>query len=182
MNQLIALEGVTKVALVYPERFWSYSYSNMGLPRNGPAFQMYDSSTKDSSVNSLTFFSLVPHNSPASSDDKVLAELVAKQLSAVWKAMGQTQIAERTSSFTSYYVQRWPTESFISEDSKPKTINPHPYPVRQLSTTDWNGMLHFAGSEADTGSPGVMEGAVSSAERVLDELEPFLSSKGSCDI
>ena len=138
---------------------------------------MYDSSTKDSSVSALTFFSLVPHNSPAGSDDKALAEMVAQQLAAVWKSMGQIQMANKTTSYTSYHIQRWPKETYISEDPKPKRINPHPHPVRELSTTDWNGMLHFCGSESDTMSPGVMEGAVSSAERVLEELEPFLVQK-----
>lgn len=149
----------------------------MGMPRNGPAFQMYDSSTKDASVSALTFFSIVPHSSPANSDDKVLAEMVAQQLAGMWKAMGLPQMAGQANSYSDYHVQRWPKETFISEDGKPRTINPHPSPVRQLSTTDWNGMLHFAGSEADRFSPGVMEGAVSSAERVLEELEPILAAK-----
>lgn len=171
------MAGVTKVALVYPKRFWDYQYSNMGLPRNGPAFQMYDSSTKDSSINALTFFTLVPHNSPAYDDDKTLAQMVAQQLASVWKAFGQAKMADQSGSFASYHVQRWPKERFLSEDTKPKTINPHPHPVRHLSTTDWGGMLHFAGSEADRFSPGVMEGAVSSAERVLEELEPIFEQR-----
>ena len=149
----------------------------MGLPRNGPAFQMYDSSTKDGSINALTFFTLAPHNSPADSDDKVLAQMVSQQLAGVWKAFGQNKMADQSNTYTSFHVQRWPKETYISEDTKPKTVNPHPHPVRHLSTTDWNGMLHFAGSESDRSSPGVMEGAVSSAERVLEELEPILTTQ-----
>ena len=46
-----------------------------------------------------------------------------------------------------------------------------------LAKTDWNGMLHFAGSESDLRSPGVMEGAVGAAWRVLDELQEFLTER-----
>lgn len=133
---------------------------------------MYDSSTQDASKTAaITFFSLVPSNTPAYSDDSVLAELVARQLGGVWGMMGQLAMSEKAHSYTSYHVHRWPKETYLSEDEAPKQINPHPSPVRALTTTDWNGMLHFASSEADTRSPGVMEGAVGAAQRVLDELK-----------
>jgi monoamine oxidase len=44
------MAGVTKVSLVYRRKFWSEDTSNMGLPSHlGPAFQVYDSSTRDGS-------------------------------------------------------------------------------------------------------------------------------------
>lgn len=151
----------------------------MGLPpvTGGPAFQVYDSSTKNNDVVALTFFTLVPHTSPAYSDEKRLAQMVAEQMATVWKAMRRGSFAAQAPSYTNYHVHRWPLETYISEDDKPVGINPHPSPVRHLATNDWDGRLLFAGSEADLGSPGVMEGAVGAAERVFKDLEPMLVAK-----
>lgn len=150
----------------------------MGLPPSaGPAFQVYDSSTEDSKIASLTFFTLVPSNSPAYSDEAVLAQMVSQQMGMVWKAMRQESLANQVPSYINYHVHRWPNETYISEDDKPIRINPHPHPIHHLATNDWNDRLLFAGSEADLQSSGVMEGAVGAAERVLNELEPMLMAK-----
>mmetsp|Transcript_18496 Transcript_18496/g.39938 ORF Transcript_18496/g.39938 Transcript_18496/m.39938 type:complete len:395 (-) Transcript_18496:1431-2615(-) len=175
------MAGVTKVALVYPKRFWDLEYSNMGLPQHtGPAFQVYDSSTKDESVSALTFFALVkPSDQSAVKSDEVLAKKVAEQMANVWKYLRQPESANQAFYYSSYHVQRWPLEKYISEDDKPLTIHPHPHPVRALSEPEWGGLLEFAGSETDRQSPGVMEGAVGAGNRVLQSLESFLKSLSS---
>jgi len=165
------MAGVTKVALLYPRRFWDLDSSNMGLPMNGPAFQVYDSSTNDGNLSALTFFTLVPPSSPAVHDDEVLAERVADQMATVWNYLKRPDYAKQAHKFSHYFVHRWPLEKYISEDDKPLQINPHPSPVRALSQPEWGGVLQFAGSETDLQSPGVMEGAVSAAKRVLKELQ-----------
>jgi monoamine oxidase len=172
------MAGVTKVALVYPSRFWDARSSNMGLGGLGPAFQVYDSSTRDNKVSALTFFALVPSSdSSAVTDDERLAKQVAEQMAEVWEYRGRPLYAKQATNYTSHHVYRWPAESYISEDDKPVRINPHPSPVRALSEPEWDGVLQFAGSETDLGSPGVMEGAVGAAKRVLKSLEGFLSTK-----
>ena len=173
------MAGVTKVALVYAHKFWKSDSSNMGLPRGpgAPAFQVYDSSTTvvdndDSSVSALTFFTLPSNNTAndALHDNAVLARQVATQMVHVWTHLQEPQAAQQALSYTHYHVQRWPLERYISEDAAPTTIHPHPHPLRALSTLEWNGLLEFAGSETDWHSPGVMEGAVSAANRVLKSL------------
>ena len=88
-------------------------------------------------------------------------------------------MAEQAHSYKSYHVLSWPKEIYLSEVDKPERINPHPSPVAALMSTDWNGILHFAGSEADARSPGVMEGAIGAAYRVLDEMKQLLTDKSS---
>ena len=83
------------MALVYGQRFWDLGFSNMGLPGDGPAFQVYDSSTKGQELTSLTFFALVPSSSPAYSDDRELAHMVAQQMGTVWKALHKVDMAEQ---------------------------------------------------------------------------------------
>lgn len=170
------MAGVTKVALVYHRRFWSLEACNMGLPSYlGPAFQLYDSGTKDESISALTFFALVDQNK----DDASLAQQVADQLQKAWAYMGETEAAQQVHSYVQHYVQRWPQQTYISEDSEPTTIHPHPHPVSALSTPEWDGLLLFAGSETDRLSPGVMEGAVGAAQRVVQSLQEMFTSTAS---
>lgn len=159
------MAGVTKVALVYPERFWDLEAANTGLPTyTGPAFQVYDSSTPDQSISALTFFALADTD-----DDSVLADHVAKQIEFLWKHY-DLPYAEQARSYTNYRVRRWPQQPFISDNQNPTRIQPHPIPVKSLALPEWTNRLLFAGTETDLVSPGVMEGAIGAAKRVLKTL------------
>ena len=173
------MAGVTKVALVYDTKFWNRHHSNMGLPSfRGPAFQVYDGSTKDNTLNALTFFTLAKTKETQESDE-ILAQQVADQMAFLWNHLGEKELAQKVTNYSSHHVQRWPLEQFISEEKNPQTINPHPSPVPALSEPEWDGLLHFAGSETDRMSPGVMEGAVGAAKRVLQSLEDFFLSRSA---
>jgi monoamine oxidase len=167
------MAGVTKVALLYPQKFWDKEVSNSGLPAStGPAFQVYDSSTKDASLSALTFFVHVPENDElAQANDAIVAKQVAAQIATLWKYYGKSEHSKEALSYTSFHVYRWPKNRFISgNETKPTQIHPHPTPMLALSTPEWDNLLFFAGTESDLMSPGVMEGAVSSAKRVLKSL------------
>ena len=132
---------------------------------------MYDASTKDGAVHAITFFALVPPGSPGKTDNKVLGDQVASQVANIWNLyMGRGDLKEKVLKYRDVHVQHWPNETYISEDPNPTQIHAHPHPVRALATTEWNGRLHFAGSETDQMSPGVMEGAIGAALRVVKEL------------
>ena len=162
------MAGVTKIALVYPTRFWETDYSSYSrisaVP--GPIFQMYDASTEN--VNALTAFTVA---NTSEDDNKVLAQQVVHQMNSLWTALGKTEWVPNTNSYTSYHVQRWPLETYMSETRNPTSVQPHPEPVLSLSTTEWEDRLFFGGTETDQNSPGVMEGAVGAALRVLQQLE-----------
>lgn len=171
------MAGVTKIALQYETNFWTTDVSNLALPPPGkPAFQVYDASTKDGSVAALTFFVLdvarPRSDADTSGDDVVLADQVALQMEQTWSYF-RLPFAAQAKSYTHVHIKRWPLEKYISEDSNPTTIHPHPHPVRDLSTNEWNDHLLFAGSETDLKSPGVMEGAVGSAMRVVHILQEY---------
>lgn len=166
------MAGVTKVALLYESRFWDTHSSNLGFS-DSPAFQVYDSSTKDASVPALTFFTLANTD-----DDKTLADQCATQIQNVWSYY-RKPFADQSLNYVDYHVKRWPKEIYISEDPNPSVIHPHPKPNLELSTNEWNGALLFAGSESDVSSPGVMEGAVSAALRVIKDLQEYFSSSKS---
>jgi monoamine oxidase len=158
------MAGVTKVALVYPKRFWDVDACNTGLPTSveAPAFQVYDSSTHNDSIAALTFFTLAT----STDDDSELASLVANQMAAFWKRY-RVPYWNEARSYSSFYVHRWPKHPFISDNDNPTNIQPHPSPVRSLASSEWANRLLFAGTETDLVSPGVMEGAIGAAIRVL---------------
>lgn len=159
------MAGVTKVALIYKEHFWK-RHSNMGLP-GSPAFQVYDSGTAEKPA--LTAFALAP----ARASDATLATQVAHQLARVWEYFGEREASQKVTQFDAFSVKRWPIESYLSEDPEPTQIHPHPMPVAALATPEWDGLLEFAGSESDQRDPGVMEGAIGAAVRVVDALEDW---------
>ena len=169
------MAGVTKVALVYHKpRFWPLYESNGGFQPgyNRPAFQVYDASPYDQSVSALTFFTLASLSNKEN-DDAKLARDCAEQMSQSFSKQTLKDfpnIIEDIRGYNEFYVQRWPQEKYISEDEDPRGIAPHPQPVLELSKSEWDGMLLFAGTETDQMSPGVMEGAMNAALRVADEL------------
>jgi monoamine oxidase len=166
------MAGVTKVGLVYKDRFWDEHSSNLGLT-DSPAFQVYDSSTKDSRVSALTFFTLANTD-----DDNSLADQCASQIKNVWSYY-RKPFCNQAMTYVDYHVKRWPKETYISEDANPSHIHPHSEPNLDLSSIEWNGVLLFAGSESDVSSPGVMEGAVGAALRVVQDLQEYFSSSES---
>jgi monoamine oxidase len=164
------MAGVTKVALAFRERFWPFQVSNMGFPPGGPAFQVYDGSTHRDATVCLTFFTIAPPGV----DDEGLAKACAGQMAGIWRRYGLADIADRlekeASAAKPSAIQRWPAEQHISNDPRPTRVLPHPQPVEALSTPEWDGTLYLAGTERDRESPGVMEGAVGAARRVLAAL------------
>jgi hypothetical protein len=68
-------------------------------------------------------------------------------------------------------VVRWPLEAGVADEVRPATIHPHPRVVPALAQPEWGGRLLFAGTETDQRSPGVMEGAVGSALRAVQQLK-----------
>ena len=174
------MAGVTKVALVYDTRFWdSRCGTNIRLG-DGPAFQVYDSSTLDGTLYALTFFVHVPPNDTvAQQDDAALAQQVAQQLQTAWSrnhhhSLGHNPLVAL--SYTCHYVHRWPCEVYLDRDARPDRIHPHPVPNPALAQSEWDGRLVFAGTETDQHAPGVMEGAIGAAHRAVQEIDSFLCS------
>lgn len=169
------MAGVSKVALVYNSPLFIYSESNKALRAypNHPAFQVYDGSPKDKSISVLTFFTLATLCDDEGNDE-ILAKQCAKQFTNALSPStirANPYLVEGIQSFDSFHVKHWSKERYISDDEMPTTINPHPSPVKELAATEWNERLFFAGSETDQTSPGVMEGAVGSAIRVLEQIK-----------
>jgi monoamine oxidase len=169
------MTGVTKVALVYESpRFWQLYESNRGMRAgpNKPAFQVYDGSPLDGSISALTFFTL-SSLSINGDDDETLAKQCMEQFCSTLSPKSireNPDVVESLKDYDRIHVKRWPLEKYISNDRNPSRIHPHPEPDLDLARDEWDGCLLFAGTETDLRSPGVMEGAVGAALRVVETL------------
>ena len=104
-------------------------------------------------------------------DDAALAKQCAEQLAELWEMAGMDREAiSALKAAADFEVQRWPKEELISLDAQPHHIHPHPAVVPLLAAPEWEGRLLWAGTETDQRDPGVMEGAIGSAARVIREL------------
>ena len=182
------MAGVTKIAFVYTKKWWTAELSTMPLVPfiAGPAFQVYDASTRDGTVPALTFFAFVANDDESEDEheeDTMLADRVATQFAANLSSRGTPEdIVQHVKKFKNYYVQRWPREHYISENRHPVQIHPHPSPLPILSAPDWEGRLIFAGTETAATHPGMMEGAVGSAIRAVQDISKILVEKESVDV
>ena len=178
------MAGVTKVVVHFSKPFWRQNptgqdIANIGISAAGPAFQVYDASSFEDATVALTFFALAPSDLSSGSPvaDQALAEACCQQLAATWQRyrvpfeFSNALIKGCRDSDTARVVaQRWPLEQHISDEAEPTTIHPHPRPLVALSREEWGGRLLFAGTESDQTYPGVIEGAIGSADRVLEAL------------
>lgn len=187
------MAGVTKVSLVYNVAgsknsfIWpagNDAFGNRGLRPgiNKPAFQCYDASPNDGSLNAITFFTLASLSEESNNDnsdnddtskDRKLANACINQFSLSLSPRtirNYPDIFDKLKAYERFHIKRWPLENYISSNINPSFIAPHPEPNMHLAKSDWNSTLVFAGTESDLFSPGVMEGAVSAANRASKEL------------
>ena len=110
--------------------------------------------------------------------------------------LSKPSLPSHTSTFSSWMtnysralIKHWPQVESVSDDPHPKTVGNHPKPQMSLAKAEWpaatnagnstgksmNGegrmMIYFAGTESDQSSPGLMEGAVGAAHRVVEEMK-----------
>jgi monoamine oxidase len=137
-----------------------------------------NAATTSSSTKTTTTTTAMDNNTPHH-QHAVLAKQVADQIAQFWKHLGlPPEFSQQVHSYSSYHVQEWPLEPYISEycntnlnsNDDDQQQQRHPQPDADLSSTEWDGTLHFCASETDLHSPGVMEGALGSAKRVVASM------------
>jgi len=188
------MSSVTKVIFGYSEKHWNVTWLR-GMRRGifeynrfrgGEVFDLYDSSIisssssdDDSNIYAFTVFALVEwnrynKNESRVSDDETIARRIFDELLSIQSSTIQS--STRIPEYTSFTVHHWSQISSISDNPFPNSVGNHPHPNPVLSQPEWKCnederyMIYFAGTESDLHSPGLMEGAVGSAYRVMDEL------------
>ena len=190
------MASVTKLSFIYNSKYWDTDWilemkRGIYFHRNGEAFDLYDACIEESSndddgnnVYAFTLFALVDWTEQK--DHEAIAQRVMSQLLSI--ASSSRMISQSTrnppatqwmTQYKSYAIHHWPHVSSISDDSTPTSVGQHPRPNPTLSQSEWDAkdnmkMVYFAGTESDLYSPGLMEGAIGSAYRVVEELRNCL--------
>jgi monoamine oxidase len=187
------MASVTKVAFIYEEKYWDAKWlmdlkQGLYFHRDGEAFDLYDSSieqTDGDNIYAFTLFALVDWNQHDNSQDQLVAKRIMDRLiliassKRIFVHSNTTQPSAWMSQYKTFAIQYWPQVGSISDNPLPMTVGSHPHPDPTLSRAEWRSddgrdMIHFAGTECDLYSPGLMEGAVNSAYRVMEELNAVL--------
>mmetsp|Transcript_32603 Transcript_32603/g.66546 ORF Transcript_32603/g.66546 Transcript_32603/m.66546 type:complete len:347 (+) Transcript_32603:470-1510(+) len=142
-------------------------------------------------VAAFTIFACLSQDS-LSLRESDIATRIMDQLVSIAPLSQSNGNGENLSSWMTNYshavVKQWPRVDGISDNPKPMAVGSHPEPRTALASPEWpfdgNGhmggksdttsehfMIYFAGTESDLRSPGLMEGAVSAAHRVVRELK-----------
>ena len=192
------MASVTKVAFLYEQKYWDISWV-MEMKRGiyfyneGEAFDLYDSCIEqtgdDGNVYAFTLFALIDWSRHDNTEDKqqqderivrgimdqLLSIASSKRISSFQSSVTSQTVLEWMPKYKFHAIHHWPQVSSISDDPYPANVGSHPRPNPVLSQSEWKSdegeeMLYFAGTESDEYSAGLMEGAVGSAHRVVEEI------------
>lgn len=151
------MSGAIKFVLEYETPFWrSNDYSGMLYSHSGIAVEMYDHSNFEENKYGFTGFL----NSGASSySSEVRKDFVIQQLAALFG----NQVL-----YPLFYSDKVWTDEFVLGGNqiiqRPHQNNGHP----MLQQPYMNGKLFFSGTETATEFAGYLEGAVSSARKIVE--------------
>lgn len=150
-----------KISLAYERPFWRAKNSSGTIVSNvGPIPEMYDHSNYEEEAYALMGF--LNGNYFSLNKEERLA-LIMKQLEKYYGSQAQEYLA--------YQETVWRKEVFTFANYTSHVL-PHQYngdAVYQRSY--WEGRLYLGGSETATAFPGYMEGAVRSAEWLVQQIE-----------
>lgn len=149
-----------KVALTFENPFWRADNSSGTIFSNaGPVNEMYDHSDEKQSLYALKGFMNEAYHSVSQNERKIL---VLNQLRRFY--------GDKIDSYRSYHEMVWRNEvysfsryvnHFIPHQNNGNPIFQQPY---------WDQRLFISGSETARDFPGYMDGAVESAQRVVNQL------------
>lgn len=147
-----------KVLIVYKHPFWrADGLSGFGMSWVGPLQEIHDASPVDGRGALFGFFQLPPHARQTLEEGR-LKTLVFEQLEKLY--------GPRANTFLHFYFVDWSedADTATAADQLPLTAFPIYGPI------DLGEHLHLIGSETDAQFGGHIEGALRSAERVVEQL------------
>jgi monoamine oxidase len=158
------MAGQAKFYALYEDPFWrQYGFSGQAFSQKGPLSEIHDgSSNKSRGPYGLTGFVSIPAAQRHS--EQKLIEAILFQLSSIFgKPAGQP---------LSFHYQDWAREPYTATQFDQPPMREHPdYHPPAGQTAIWDGTLHFAGSETADQHGGYLEGALSSGERAVTNLQ-----------
>ncbi|WP_214829686.1 flavin monoamine oxidase family protein [Exiguobacterium algae] len=147
-----------KALIVYKHPFWrADGLSGFGMSWVGPLQEIHDASPMDGRGALFGFFQMPSYEREALGEGQIKTR-VFEQLEKLYGAQANT--------FLQFYFVDWANDADTATeaDKLPLTAFPTYGPI------DLGDRLHLIGSETDAQFGGHIEGALRSAERIVDEL------------
>jgi len=153
------MAGQAKFFALYDKACWrKIGLSGQGFSLCGPLGEIHDGSSEENRPYGLTGFVGVPALRRKNRESMIQA--IIAQLSFLYgQEAGQP---------TRIYYQDWAKEEFTATEYDQRAAHTHPeFQPPSGQTSIWDGTFHFAGTETADLLGGYLEGALSSAERVV---------------
>ncbi|MEM7578668.1 MAG: FAD-dependent oxidoreductase, partial [Cyanobacteria bacterium P01_A01_bin.80] len=160
LNTQTWMEGSLKVALSYMTPFWrNKGQSGTLFSNTGPITEFYDHSNVEGDKFALCGFV-----------NSIYGELELEERKKVILDQLVSVFGDEAKAMISYQESIWSEEEFTSSTSL-RPLFPHENNGHSaFQRAQFNGKLFFASAETSAISPGYMDGAVLSAERVIENL------------
>jgi monoamine oxidase len=152
-----------KVAILYERAFWrAENLSGRIMSRSGPLVETHDHTSDDGNSAALWGFIGWP-NAKRRQVGENLEPVIREQLKRCFGASAPDPL--------SVHIEDWAENGLIANASDLEGPAGHPE-IRPeiLRRAHLNKNVYFAGSETATRSPGLIEGALHSAERVVGQV------------
>jgi len=153
------MAGQAKVMAVYDRPFWrDHGLSGDAISRVGPLVEIHDASDEDAGRGALFGFVGVPASARADAD--ALKTRAVEQLARLF--------GEAAAAPLDVALYDWAQDPLtaVAADRQPMTVHPHYDAIPPLVP----GRVFVAGTEASPEFGGYLEGALTSAQRVLSTL------------
>jgi len=156
------MAGQAKFYALYEKPFWRQrELSGQAFSQTGPLSEIHDGSNENTGPYGLTGFVGVPPFQRR--DRQMILKQIFSQLSAVFGGPAESALK--------FYYQDWAYESFTATEFDQTAIHEHPlYSPPDGTTSIWNGMVQFAGSETSGRFAGYLQGALESARRAVSRI------------
>ena len=153
-----------KVAMIFETPFWrDRGLSGRIFSRAGPIIEAHDHCIEDLSVAALWGFIGWPPNVRQEQKHEI-EEQILLQLK---RCFGETAPMPHT-----IQIEDWSTDPLVTTNDDLVSATGHPSVRPQtLRNSYYDGNLVFAGSETAERSPGLIEGALDSAERAAKQIQ-----------
>jgi monoamine oxidase len=157
------MAGQAKAVAVYDRPFWrDAGASGDAMSRHGPMVEIHDASSDQGGPYALFGFIGIPPDGRV--DDKLLLQHLLAQFGRLFgdEAMSPAKL----------YFKDWAFDHLTATKADQAALRAHPsYGLPTEMISQWEGKLHFSGTETAPQFGGYLEGALEAAEKTFMTLQ-----------
>lgn len=150
-----------KIIFIYKKPFWrEHNFSGEVFSHHGPLSEIYDASTADEKLYALTAF--------VGLNAQQRKQMTNDQLINAAKAQLLRLLGDESQNILDIKLKDWSNDMHTTSKLDLSTPMQHPQYNQNLPRDFWNKTLFLAGTEVAREFGGYLEGALESADEILD--------------